>query len=1273
MLIVLQVTMCYIEKVHYCGSVTCVSYGNFNDRSLLLWSNGGVLTWFDQLHGQEDSIRVFEYNYIHGIKVYPQFNLLLVYGNKSLAILRFHDHADVMCAVTLVMVNDQLDDMVLDAVILNESLTTTTILGLDEEEATVVSNHCISLYVGFAHNFYDKVTVTVSAPKAQSNSNCTSSSSYSCYSWKRENRCQSPDICVLFALTLSVNPMDHEDVIVASGNVFGKLSLWKKSNRDSDANSVGVIGFSSMGMILGSIHLHEGVIFRVIWKTKANGQRDGQILTVSDDRTVRLWAVDVMDSTNWTLSQVFVGWGHISRVWDAIFLESLDSDSEIATCSEDGTIKLWNRSGQCTATFEGHSGSVWRITAVPYYTRSDELGQHGLIVSGGNDGSVKFWDIDYHRHNSPKDELSTMTNMLIPDWPLSSADDKSESKPVEAEDMTKVTMPAEEADVAVPQEDVADHTDSHENETDQLQKDKKKKKSQGKQNNQHNANRRKNGVNMLRISPCGQYLLLVMIDGKLWYVPIQSTSTSTSAGTASTATTISGSFKFGEWKPIVDLQKVIVEADIAFHPIVDNDHESQGSGPREADCQIFVAASSIDGTALCFSFLLQDVFSGKTMLPAEISPYVWKPHPMKTVNIWFPKHFSSSSSRTNKLKNANKSDELKTCLTMVTATLQGLGTVWTWETEHRIDRDTPEKTDPIVRKTMSFVTGRKEIASSCLLYTYQDIHSSHSQSFLLVGDSRGGVNIYSIFQDSATLSDVQDNVLQPIQFFPFIHKSDPVSALTGCHLPGGRAGEACGFYSAGHDNFLAFFRLHLERETREGSKGEGEEEQLMMRCRWSFENIVTTTPVQTPDQIIVTTNPQAEGAGNEEDESNRSIFLTGYYGSSFIVYDIRRGMQILKIEGGGWKRPHHSQLVFSSFENNQEQQPLAISDDLPTILFACPAPVGKKETELQLFGYQAAQTQRQRQSVAIDPTRIRRSNRWPLQLGTPSFSNVSNCSVIVKIPSVTSFTVVGGEDCMMRVFSHYQYDQQEDSSHSNTTTPSQAKLLMETTLSKNSSLKSLSTVPCHHDLRKGIVVGAGGKLLFYVWTYDYSNRVVPSSSACQRRKHLMDLSPLRKVYAGTILQNASQDHRILSVKTVFIGQEEHQVPRRQRQATTQVAAAGIESEEVEESQIILFDHFVIVLADSRGFITVVDFLYHFSNNNENQLDHTMQSYQYQVRILYQAEVSTCPLLGCDMHFLDQRENENVRTTDDRFILIATGDTKGSLIYTIMPVIFKQQK
>ncbi len=1103
--------MMNIEKVDFCGSVTCVCYGTYLNTSLIIWSSGGVVHCFERQSHKQNSMRVFEYNYIHGIKSYPQFNLLLVYGNKSLAILRLERNSasNVELSFNLLYKTDQLDDMILDAFILNESI--------------YGSISYISILAGFAHNFFDEISLKLCQGELGSK-------------WEILQRCQCPDISVLFALTLSVNPFDRDDVIVASGNVFGKLTLWKRDVLQVRTEA------PQAGKILTSIHLHEGVVFRVVWKLNANDKtRGNKILTVSDDRTVRMWQVDSPSeqSDTWRLSQLFVGWGHISRVWDTIFLDMMRipaGECEIATCSEDGTIKFWASNGQCTATLQGHCGSVWSIATIPC---DDRLGNKPLIVSGGNDGSVKFWDIDYHRHNSPKEELGTMTNILIPDWP------QNNEFP---EIITEIKIVVDNLDPEI-EKGSTEHEEV-------VGKKITKKKSNSSTNS---SNRRKNGVNMLRISPCGNYIIVVMIDGKLWYVSIQPNELASQRPNELMA----GGFVFDCWIPIVDLQKIIVEADIKFcEDVSDGEY-------------LIVAASSVDGSAFCFNVYLPSIIHGLRTTAEIVQSCVWKPHPMKTVNIWFPIIYSAPQ--------LEEDDRRKS--TIVTATLQGLGTLWTWNGEDRME------------KIFSFVTGRKEIASSCLIYRH-----TTKISFLVIGDSRGGVNIYCI--PSIPVRDNDESVLYPTQFFPFIHKSDPVSALTACfdHSTG-----KCGLYCAGHDNFLSYFQLQ-----NTGIDADGQEHHI-----WTFENIVTTTPVQTPDQIIVTRSNIS--SNNTRYEANRSIFLTGYYGNSFSVYDVRRSMQLMKIEGGGWKRPHHSQLIF------QTRGKVNI-DELPTVIFACPAPVGKKETELQLFGYKAPVSQ----SSVCDGSAAK---LWPLQLGTPSFSNVSNCSVIVNIPGITRFTVVGGEDCMMRVYSL-------DACTSLSRSISPSMLLMETTLSKNSSIKSLSTAANRGDPRKGIVVGAGGKLLFYIWAYDYSSMSSP-------RQEFVDLSPLRKVYTGTILNNASQDHRILSVRALFINQEYR---------------------DDANNQLVLFDHFLIVLADSRGFITIVHFLYNFSKMNENQLDHQVQSCQYQLQILYQAEVSSCPLLGIDIRFTDSDQNFGNK---DLFVLVAAGDTKGSLIYALVPLQLNQ--
>lgn len=166
-----------------------------------------------------------------------------------------------------------------------------------------------------------------------------------------KTRVQCPNLGVLFSLTLDVKGK-NEDIIVASGTVFGKIVIWK------------IPTTSSTPVILSHLTDHEGVIFRMKWNSTRT-----RLASVSDDRSVRLWDVSPLlqlshaenvndESLPVTCSQIFVGWGHISRVWDVCFLYGYDNFS-VATCSEDSTIRIWNETGDCIVTMRGHDDNIW--------------------------------------------------------------------------------------------------------------------------------------------------------------------------------------------------------------------------------------------------------------------------------------------------------------------------------------------------------------------------------------------------------------------------------------------------------------------------------------------------------------------------------------------------------------------------------------------------------------------------------------------------------------------------------------------------------------------------------------------------------------------------------------------------------------------------------------------------------------------------------------------------------------------------------------------------
>jgi len=63
------------------------------------------------------------------------------------------------------------------------------------------------------------------------------------------------------------------------------------------------------------------------------GDKKLTIASTSDDRTVRVWTVDL---ENQNYSQIFEFYGHRSRVWAVC-----QTKNYLASVSEDATCKLW--------------------------------------------------------------------------------------------------------------------------------------------------------------------------------------------------------------------------------------------------------------------------------------------------------------------------------------------------------------------------------------------------------------------------------------------------------------------------------------------------------------------------------------------------------------------------------------------------------------------------------------------------------------------------------------------------------------------------------------------------------------------------------------------------------------------------------------------------------------------------------------------------------------------------------------------------------------------
>ena len=89
-----------------------------------------------------------------------------------------------------------------------------------------------------------------------------------------------------------------------------------------------------------SFFTFQGVIFSL--KFEDSGLR---LLSVSDDRSIRVWEIDKEECL-----QIY--YGHKARVWTASFL-----GENLVSVGEDSACILWNQDGSIMKKFKGHKGS----------------------------------------------------------------------------------------------------------------------------------------------------------------------------------------------------------------------------------------------------------------------------------------------------------------------------------------------------------------------------------------------------------------------------------------------------------------------------------------------------------------------------------------------------------------------------------------------------------------------------------------------------------------------------------------------------------------------------------------------------------------------------------------------------------------------------------------------------------------------------------------------------------------------------------------------------
>lgn len=203
---------------------------------------------------------------------------------------------------------------------------------------------------------------------------------------------QSEVRCILYSARIFGST--HETLVIASGTVFNQVQLWKPFVKNEDGDAV----------VHQKLTGHEGVIFGLQFNPDAS-----QIVSVSDDRTIRIWPLSAdnerqqTQKVNQLLLIIFVNskqplvlFGHTARVWDCQFV-----DDYLISISEDSTCRVWKNTlitpadqddnGDCISCWEGHASKNVRSLAINP--------ENKIVATGGQDSGIRLWSLSSIKDN----------------------------------------------------------------------------------------------------------------------------------------------------------------------------------------------------------------------------------------------------------------------------------------------------------------------------------------------------------------------------------------------------------------------------------------------------------------------------------------------------------------------------------------------------------------------------------------------------------------------------------------------------------------------------------------------------------------------------------------------------------------------------------------------------------------------------------------------------------------------------------------------------------
>lgn len=415
-----------------CSPNTAVAFVKLKSRLLLLTCEGPWLRVYDQLTRRVlGSKRLFDGQAVHGITSPPTnyystsepcHTRVLAWGGCSVCVVRigydeeFSDHSD--WRIQVAVCNAQAEDWILDACFSSPASISEGLVQCFSKAVLVTShNVLLSLHIPLASSTKD--------------GNCMSI-----------HRLANGPRSVLYSAHVILP--SHGPGLVAAGTVYGEVLLW--SFRSSEITSDTSLGIP--GILRYTFQGHEGSVFGVRISEEFSDGESGTrriLASCSDDRTIRIWSIDVSRSQTMhdgiqkafdgsvrdvsggyveeqTSQSLVMAMGHASRIWDIRFLGESKSDWHLLSLGEDGTAQTWHlqqlsdvigqdakskRSPQFVHrnSFKFHSGkNIW-ANAV------HQQGNSSLICTGGADGRLVCFTLS--RQNSLH-----LANTLSSQWTL---------------------------------------------------------------------------------------------------------------------------------------------------------------------------------------------------------------------------------------------------------------------------------------------------------------------------------------------------------------------------------------------------------------------------------------------------------------------------------------------------------------------------------------------------------------------------------------------------------------------------------------------------------------------------------------------------------------------------------------------------------------------------------------------------------------------------------------------------------------------------------------